>query len=71
MSVTTNTLAGPETTSCWDLSIDQELHIGWTKTWGPDSFNLYVRGAANPTTLSGPLRDAIANTPGFNLEFIP
>jgi len=31
-------------------------------------FNLYVRG---PTTLSGPLQQAIANTPGFNLEFIP
>lgn len=34
-------------------------------------FNLYVRGGANATTLSGPLRDAIATTPGFNLEFIP
>lgn len=34
-------------------------------------FNLYVRGGVNPTTLSGPLQDAIASTPGFNLRFIP
>lgn len=31
-------------------------------------FDLYVRGS---TTLSGPLVDAIANTPGFNLMDIP
>lgn len=34
-------------------------------------FDLYVRGGANPTTLSGPLQDAIADTPRFNLKFIP
>jgi hypothetical protein len=34
-------------------------------------FDLFVRGGANPTTLSGPLQDAIAGTPGFNLRFIP
>lgn len=34
-------------------------------------FDLYVRGGANPTILSKPLRDAIAGTPNFNLEYIP
>lgn len=37
MSVTANTLAGPEAQASWDSSIDQELHTWWTKTWGPDS----------------------------------
>lgn len=34
-------------------------------------FNLFVRGGANATDLSGPLQRAIASTPGFNLMFIP
>ena len=37
MSVTTNTLAGPEAPGFWNPLIDQELHSGWTKTWGPDT----------------------------------
>lgn len=36
MSLTTNTLAGPEDDVFWDLSIDRELHFEWTKTWGLD-----------------------------------
>ena len=34
-------------------------------------FDLFVRGGANPTVLSGPLQDAIVSTPGFNVRFIP
>jgi hypothetical protein len=33
-------------------------------------FDLYVRAGSNPTTLSGPLRDAIASGQ-INLRFIP
>ena len=34
-------------------------------------FDLFVRGGASPTVLSGPLQDAIVSTPGFNVRFIP
>jgi len=54
-----------------ELSYTQQLRDSQTYAQQTSRrFDLYVRGGANPTILSGPLTDAIVNG-DINLRFIP
>lgn len=54
MRVPTNTLAGPEAVPAKAPSTDQELHTGWTKTWGPDTgYDDALQGNAIPRNVNG------------------
>ncbi len=68
MRVTTNTLTGPVQIALEAPGITIHSQSTWTKSSG--QVNLYVRGGANPTTLSGPLEAAIRNG-DIGLRYIP